>query len=359
MKLDHALKTQKLFNRSRSVGINPNHWYPVAWADRLKPRRIERTTLWQQHIALYRDADGTAHALEDACLHKGVALHKGEVVDGCVVCPYHGWRYDGQGRCVSIPYYPEQKKLPSARVRSYPVHERYNLIWVFPGDPDLAEASPVPEIAEYGDPNWLIVEVPARFPAHFCVVNENPLDVFHGYLHRDLPGWYDPVLVGLERDGRTIKAEYDVTFRNGWLARLFGLAGDTGKETRRKIVVGYHYPHCRNTMPGKSNYYFMRQPVGPTETQSYGFLCLQIRLPQWLVRRIRKPLSRILWRFLVKPFLVQDIEMMESEQQTYLRDPERRNVEINPVISAAQRLTVEQYDLHLVPTTGGPSYGDA
>ncbi len=344
MKLDPTLKPQKLFNRVRTVGLNLNHWYPVAWADRLKSGKVQAVTLWEQKIVIYRDAQGQAHALEDACLHKGVALHKGEVNQDCLVCPYHGWHFNGEGSCVRIPYFEEEQNLPKKRIRSYPVRERYNLIWLFPGDPNLAEDSALPEVPEYDDPNWLIVEIPAHFNVHFSVVNENPLDVFHGHLHRDLQGWYDPVLVNLERDSQRVQGEYEVTFRNGWLPRFLGLTQSDEEEIKKTIVVGYHYPHCRNTMPGKSNYYFMRSPVGPQETRSFSMLCLKVRLPQWLVNLIRRPLSLIFWRFLVKPFLDQDIEVMESEQLNFHRNPNRRYVEINPVIAAAQKLTVEQYD---------------
>ena len=285
--------------------------------------------------------------MHDACLHKGVALHKGEVDGNCLVCPYHGWRFDGAGCVRSIPYATSDLTLPTARVRSYPVREHYNLIWVFPGDPDEAHDRPLPEVPEFDDPDWLIVQIPARFKVHFSVVNENPLDIFHGHLHRDLQGWYDPVLIDLERDEGRVVAAYEVTFRNGWLPRLLGLTESREPEVKRRIIVGYHYPHCRNSMPGVSNYYFMRQPVGPSETRSFALLCLKIRLPAWLVRRIRRPLSAVLWRFLVKPFLDQDIEVMESEQARFLSEPDRRYVEINPVIAAAQRLTVEQYSSHL------------
>ncbi len=344
MKLDTALKPQKLSNRVRVVGINPNYWYPVAWADQLKPKQVKAVTLWQQNIALYRDENGQPHALEDACLHKGVALHKGEVEQGCLVCPYHGWHFDQTGKCVSIPYFKEHQNLPKACLHTFPVRQRYNLIWLFPGDPDLADQSPLPEVPEYDDPNWLIVEIPAHFQVHFSMVNENPLDVFHGHLHRDLQGWYNPILIHLECNQQIVQAEYEVTFRNGWLPRFLGLTQSDEEEIKRSIVVGYHYPHCRNTMPGKSNYYFMRQPVGPTETHSFSMLCLKVKLPRILVKLIRKPLSLIFWRFLVKPFLDQDIEVMESEQRNFYRNPNRHHVEINPVIAAAQKLTVEQYD---------------
>ena len=342
-----ALKPQTLNSRARTVGVNLNYWFPVGWGDRLKPGQVQQQIIWQQQIAVYRGADGVVRAMDNRCLHKGVSLHKGEVIGNELVCPYHGWRFRDTGHCVDIPYLKDPKKLPKQALRTYPVQERYNLIWIFPGNKDLSKSVDIPEVPEYHDPNWLIVEIPADFKVHFSVVNENPLDVFHGHLHRDLQGWYAPVLVDLKKDSQSLQAGYEVTYKNGWLPRLLGLTHSKEPEIQCRIDVGYHYPHCRNQLQGKSSYYFMRQPEGPESTRSYALLCLKIRLPGWLVKCMRKPLSRILSRFLVKPFLDQDIEVMESEQMNFCRDPHRRQVEINPVIVAAQALTVKQYDSYL------------
>ncbi len=347
MKPDLRLKPQKLNTRARTVGPNLNYWYPVGRSDKLKPGQVQNQILWEQEIAVYRGMNGDVYAIENTCLHKGVALSKGEVQGNELVCPYHGWRFNGQGQCVGIPYLGDDEPLPKKCLHRYPCRERYNLIWVFPGDPEQSETMDIPDVPEYDDPNWLIVEIPAHFKVHFSMVNENPLDVFHGHLHRDLQGWYNPVLVSMENDEDSIRAEYEVTFRNSWLPKILGLTQSKEQEVKKIIGVGYHYPHCRNNMPGKSNYYFMRQPQGPMSTQSYSLLCLKIRLPVWLVGLIRKPLPRVLWKFLIKPFLDQDIDVMESEQANFHRNPDRRQVEINPVIAAAQLLTVKKYDQYI------------
>jgi phenylpropionate dioxygenase-like ring-hydroxylating dioxygenase large terminal subunit len=52
---------------------------------------------------LFRDDAGKPHALLNRCCHRGVQLSLGKVVDGAIACRYHGWRYDGSGRCIHIP----------------------------------------------------------------------------------------------------------------------------------------------------------------------------------------------------------------------------------------------------------------
>jgi phenylpropionate dioxygenase-like ring-hydroxylating dioxygenase large terminal subunit len=54
-------------------------------------------------LVLWRDTEGTVHAWEDFCVHRGVRLSLGHVTDDTVVCAYHAWNYDGTGRCTLIP----------------------------------------------------------------------------------------------------------------------------------------------------------------------------------------------------------------------------------------------------------------
>jgi nitrite reductase/ring-hydroxylating ferredoxin subunit len=49
---------------------------------------------------------GTVRAWRDVCPHAGWRLSEGEVVEGRLECPGHGWRFDvTTGRCVDVPAY--------------------------------------------------------------------------------------------------------------------------------------------------------------------------------------------------------------------------------------------------------------
>ncbi|NEO86764.1 MAG: aromatic ring-hydroxylating dioxygenase subunit alpha [Spirulina sp. SIO3F2] len=342
MQLTPTLTGQTVQNQVREVGINPNYWYPVAWTHQIKVGTIVPVKVWEQAIAVFRDEQGQLHALEDACPHKGVALHQGEVQGDRLLCPYHGWEFNGSGDCVRIPYYPPEQKLPCAQARSYPAAEKYGIVWVFPGDPNLAQEIPLPDVPEYTDPDWLAVPIPGHFQAHFSICNENTMDVFHGFLHRDIQGWFDPELLDLQQTDSSVSAKYRISYR-GWLTQFLGLSQDGSGTTTRVISVRYHYPHYFNALEGVSRMYLMRLPVGPSETRSFSLLFLKIRLPQWLVEPLRPLLARFIWHFLLKKFLDQDVEMMESEQQTYDKNRQRRYTEVNPAIIALQRVVVKQY----------------
>ncbi len=342
MELKTDLTEQQVQNRVREVGINPNYWYAVAWSENVKSQDTLGITIWSQPIVLYRDENDQVYALENACPHRGVALDKGEV-HGChVICPYHGWEISEKGECVNIPYFDANQKLPKAGVHSYPVCEKYGLIWVFPGDPNLADTVSLPEIAEYNDPDFFMIPVGAEFNAHFSICNENTMDVFHGYLHRNLQGWFNPKLLRLERTDQSVKADYQIAYQ-GWLSKVLNLNKDNAKVTYRTASVQYQYPHYYNTLEGVSSLYLMRLPASPTKSYSFSLLFVKVPLPRFIKRSLQSVLQVLIRRFVFRRFLNQDIEMIESEQQNYLLNPQRRYVEVNPAITALQRVTVQQY----------------
>ena len=74
-----------------------NFWYPIVRSEDLGYDQPEKVKVLGCNLVAFRDQDGKAHVLSDTCVHRGGALGKGWVKDGCVVCPYHGWRYGGDG----------------------------------------------------------------------------------------------------------------------------------------------------------------------------------------------------------------------------------------------------------------------
>ena len=113
-----------------------NAWYLAAWADELDDVLLGRTFM-DQPVVLYRDATGKVGALEDRCCHRGAPLTHGAVVEAGLQCGYHGLIYDTDGKCVVVP---GQKNVPKdARIRSFPVVERNKNVWIWMGDPALAD----------------------------------------------------------------------------------------------------------------------------------------------------------------------------------------------------------------------------
>ncbi|MEM7770539.1 MAG: aromatic ring-hydroxylating dioxygenase subunit alpha [Cyanobacteria bacterium P01_A01_bin.37] len=343
MELATTLRGETVQTAVRKVGINPNHWYPLEWSDQLKPGQLQAAVVWQRSIVVYRDQDGHAYVLENRCPHRGVELHLGKVQGKGVACAYHGWVFDGEsGDCTDIPYLPSDQKLPCASVQSYPVKEKYGLIWVFPGDPALADDHSLPEVPEFESDEWLMIPITANFKAHFSICNENAMDVFHGFLHQELQGWFNPILLDLKATDESIYARYNVSYK-GRLANFLGLSESATEVTTLPISINYIYPHYASQLEGVSSVYLMRLPVDLTKSRSFALFFFKVRLPQWFLTPLKPLIQKMIRTFMLQPFLNQDIEMMESEQEKYLAEPDRRFMEINPAIIALQRLIVRQY----------------
>src|SRR5262245_56598375 len=90
--------------RARAAGLSPDHWYAVEFDSSLPVRGIIETKFLGRSIALFRGADSQVRAIENRCLHRQVKLSLGEVQDCNVVCPYHGWTYDGSGKLVAVQH---------------------------------------------------------------------------------------------------------------------------------------------------------------------------------------------------------------------------------------------------------------
>jgi len=156
-----------------------------------------------QIFVLFRDADGHAHCLADTCIHRGGSLSAGKLRDGRVQCPYHGWQYSGDGLCRHIPTLRRNAKIPNrARVDSYPVEERYGIVFAFLGDVPEAERPPIMAIEQWGQQGWSVTRLVYDWNANFERVIENGLDATHTeFVHPSagLQGAFDPEDVLAER----------------------------------------------------------------------------------------------------------------------------------------------------------------
>jgi phenylpropionate dioxygenase-like ring-hydroxylating dioxygenase large terminal subunit len=170
-----------------------DYWYPVSWSRDLGPDPMA-VTLLGSRLVVWRDHDAVA-AAPDRCPHRGTALSLGEIDDrGCLVCPYHGWRYDTTGACVVMPQMEPGVPVPSrARLSLLPCEDRHGLIWVCLGDP----VAGIPEFPEYVDDRYRHVPCPPyRWVTSPGRMVENFTDFGHlGYLHDGLLGTRDDLVV--------------------------------------------------------------------------------------------------------------------------------------------------------------------
>ena len=119
-----------------------NFWYPILRSEDLGYDEPVKAKVLGCNLVAFRDQEGEAHVLSDTCTHRGGSLGGAwsagkapRIIDGCVVCPYHGWEFGGDGECKNIPSIGYGEKTPPrAKVDSYPVQEKYGIVFAFLGD---------------------------------------------------------------------------------------------------------------------------------------------------------------------------------------------------------------------------------
>jgi phenylpropionate dioxygenase-like ring-hydroxylating dioxygenase large terminal subunit len=339
---EHA---SNLRQKARAAGLDPNYWYPVELDRGLAPGKVVEVTFWKRSIALFRGAEGGVHAIENRCVHRQLKLSKGEV-QGCrLVCLYHGWTYDGDGKVVEIPHDLFGRELPKFRVPSYPVRIRYGLIWIFPGDPALAEQRPIPDIPELEGPGrWACEPIALSWRAHHSMIIDNVSDFTHQHLHRRYRPFRNAKLLRHEAASDEVVLEYAAEIGRGKLSQRFV---DRSKINADRITLGYRYPYQWSNTGDAIKHWLFVLPIDERRSRAFFlfyFKSLKIPfLPFSVPRPLMSLVLRLSNRWLIGPLLSQDGAAVEAEQEGYERHWDAQLAELNPVVRAFQSLTVTKW----------------
>jgi len=259
-----------------------NFWYAADWSKKLTDQPVKLRMLGQDFV-LFRDSSGQAHCLANVCVHRGGSLAGGIVKGDCIQCPYHGWLYDGAGKCRKIPSLGRDGQgriLARARVDSYPVEERYGLLFVFLGDLPEGERPPIMDIPEFGQPGWYAHCEDRIGEGDMGRTIENGLDPAHNeYVHptHGFSGARDDYFVP------ELRIE-DRPWGSGFITTYFApplkdekMKAATGRSENAVIEAGtFHYgPTCMTTYIHPTKTSFIHQNIFKTpidERHNRGFL---------------------------------------------------------------------------------------
>ncbi|TXK71914.1 aromatic ring-hydroxylating dioxygenase subunit alpha [Paenibacillus sp. N3.4] len=189
------------------------YWYPIARASDVTEKPLAAKLL-DVKLVCYR-SNGKVVIARDLCFHRGAPLSMGWVENGEIVCPYHGFRYNCEGKCTSVPAHPDAKISPKLKLIVYPAVERYGLIWT-----SLSSSEEqIPVFPGWEDPDFLNV-----LPPSFDIAGsagrqlEGFLDVSHfAYVHTETFGDRNNTEVPqytVKREGNELLAEYWSTVSN-------------------------------------------------------------------------------------------------------------------------------------------------
>lgn len=205
-----------------------NAWYVAALPEEIGGKPLGRTVLGTP-LVLFRQPDGAAAALLDICPHRFAALSDGALKNGNLQCPYHGLEFDGAGRCVHNPHGTGAR--PAALdLRSFPVVERDDLIWVWPGDPALADGTAIPDFSCRVDPARRTVGGVGHVDCSYKLLVDNLMDLGHAqYVHAS-----NAASDAFERQLR------EVIVRDGEIEALMTIPNGTPSVLMGKFMQGHN-----------------------------------------------------------------------------------------------------------------------
>ena len=175
-----------VLNPVASATVTPSfpldRWWVAGFSWELAGKPLARTLL-NRRMVLFRTPDGAISALEDRCCHKDLPLSCGTVEQRGLRCGYHGLLYDRGGACIEIP--GQERIPPRARVASYALRERDQVLWVWVGStPDAQPCDEPPAYPVHNDPRYKFGGDSFHYDAPYQLIHDNLLDLSHlGYVH--------------------------------------------------------------------------------------------------------------------------------------------------------------------------------
>jgi 5,5'-dehydrodivanillate O-demethylase len=158
------------------------YWHPVFAESKLRENPVQRVRLLGEDLVLYRDRRGELGLIGSRCPHRLMDMGFGIPEQDGLRCPYHGWLFDGTGRCLEQPIEPPDSTFKDrVSIGGYPVQAMGGLIWAYLGP------GPAPLL-----PKWDLFVREGAFrqitahwlPCNWLQVQENRGDVAHAiYLH--------------------------------------------------------------------------------------------------------------------------------------------------------------------------------
>ncbi len=334
-----------------AAGLDPSYWYPVEFDSALGREKVIGIRFQNTSVALYRDRHGNVRAIEDRCAHRLVKLSHG-FVEGCNIrCVYHGWTYAPDGTLCNIEHESFGKPFPSVKLRTFPVQIRYELIWVFFGDPSLLKQRHLPDISELEAKRpWFCMPQVMVWKASPTMIVNNFMDSTHVSTLHNRQFWTRSLKIGAvtecHADSDRVFVRQNVEMDFGGLLRYTGPTLKTNKQD-----TCYEYPYLWATVGGAYKLWTLMLPLDERTTKVFLLsLCDGVKIPftPWLAPRwTRRFLVPLALRYLVGPLLDADGWSAEIEQEGYEEHPGVSPVDPHPAPTLCYQLTIRKWEEHL------------
>ncbi len=156
-----------------------DQWYVILESREIRKGSLIGVRRMGVDLVLWRDTGGTVHCLSDHCIHRGISLSKGRVLDGCVECPFHGLRYDGSGQVTCIPANGRNAPVPKTfAADAYVVREGHGYVYLWWGE-SRSSYPALPFIPDLDETTLIYGTWRDPWNAFYSRAIENQLDVVH------------------------------------------------------------------------------------------------------------------------------------------------------------------------------------
>lgn len=226
-----------------------NEWYVAALSTDVG-RTMMRRRILGVDILFYRKLDGAAVALRNRCPHRSFPLSEGTLDGDIVTCGYHGLRFAPDGICVEVP---SQDSVPAAvAAKPFRVVERAPFLWIWMGDPDLAEEAAIPDHHWLSSPDYAAYSGYLFCRSNYVRLHENVLDLTHfPYVHGEATGGMDYIRAPAEVQTHGDRVSITRTLRDRPVNLAYGTTiGNVGHRVNRTSeswfeTPGFHIAHAR------------------------------------------------------------------------------------------------------------------
>jgi phenylpropionate dioxygenase-like ring-hydroxylating dioxygenase large terminal subunit len=304
-------------------GLFTQSWFPIAMSSEVRCGQLIGRDFLDGKVLVFRDAAGRAQVLSGFCLHVGTDLSNARVVDDCVECPFHHWRYNVDGRCIATGI--GDPVPPRAQLFRFPTVEKFGLIWAFNGEQPLWQIDDLS--APYAEEE-LILRV-RQEPRHY--------DLDPWVIRANTPDWQHFAFVhGMAIQGDVaerfrwsdyrVALDVDVHLDHGSgesLEYRIQISGTTIWSNVGKLSGKWHLQLSALTIPRPgtcSHYYVLAAPRGDgsarTLAAANGFLDHLESLFERMLREDARPLANLHY----KPGLLTAADKALARYLKYIKD---------------------------------------
>jgi len=317
-----------------------NAWYVACMPDEIDEKPLGRR-ICNETIVFFRGPEGRVAAVEDFCPHRGAPLSLGRVIEGELVCGYHGLHMGCDGHPISMP---GQKVRSFPPVRAYPVVERHGFVWVWPGDAARADPGLIHPLFWADNPEWAYGGGLYHIGCDYRLMVDNLMDLTHEtYVHADSIGQkeIDEAPVVTKREGDIVVTS---RFMSNIMAPPFWRAALRGNHLADDVPVD-RWQICRFTPPSH-----VMIEVGVAHAGHGGYDAdARVKASAIVVDFLTPETEHSMWYFwgMARNFNArdkaltaairegqgkifgEDLQMLESQQRNLLARPDRQLLSLN------------------------------